>query len=242
MIYFRVHTVRRLLAAVLSHEWTCQAKLGVKSDNIQSELIHRDAPGAEKSLSLLNLRSCRRESPQCCAETQPASIVTTKEKGAIAAIVKTGKDDRSADCGAKFIPHKRSFGLARQILEVVGCIEGCIAVQFVRGTMDLVGPALNDRIHYAAGILAHVSAAARYHAHFLDRIEGKSCGCRGRVAPFVESWQVRGRIGIRSSIYEESIGSGARTINRVLRERKIAVLRRARQRQRQSCVVAVSDR
>src|SRR4029079_9245736 len=138
----------------------------------------------------MSVRSCRRESPQCCAEAQPASIVTTKEEGAIAAFVKTRNDDRSAACSAKFITHKRSFGLARQILEVVGCIEGCITVQFVRGTMDLVGPALNDPIHYAAGILAHVSAAARYHAHFLDRIEGKSCGCRGRVAPFVDGGQL----------------------------------------------------
>src|SRR5467141_815682 len=152
---------------------------------------------------------CRGKTAQCGSEAEPASIVAAKKESAIAAIVNVGNHHGAADGGDEFIPDEGSFRLSRQVFKEVGCVKRRVTMHFVSGSMNLVGPTLDDGIHDAAGILAGVGAAAAHDAHFLNGIKRQPRCCRGGVATFIEGGEVGGGIGVGGSVHKKGVGSGA---------------------------------
>src|SRR5262249_14900138 len=108
--------------------------------------------------------------------------------------------------------------------------------------MNLIGSALDDGIHHATGILTSIGAAAGDHAYFLNSVERQARSCRGGVAAFVEGGQISGRIRVGCAIHKKGVGTGARSIDCVLREGEVAILCDTRQGQCESRIVTVSNR
>src|SRR5207248_10363975 len=129
MVHLCDHAVWRLLAAIVRDEGAGEAELGVESQHVQAELIYWDVLSGQKSLSLLNLCCGGSETAQGRPQFEPAAIVTAKEECAVATVVQTRNDNRSANGRAELIPDKRSLRFARQVLKEVGGIERGIAME-----------------------------------------------------------------------------------------------------------------
>src|ERR1035438_2658439 len=84
-----------LLAAIVHDERAREAERGIQIQNIESQLIRRNALRLNQSRRRLNLRRSRRVAIQRCAQPEPAAVVPGKEKSAIPAVVKMRYRDRA---------------------------------------------------------------------------------------------------------------------------------------------------